>query len=147
MNGKIRADNFIQKKGAEHTETKHPSAPVLNLPVVEQFNLTEDEVKRLSEIIDEINSRTGNRYDGDVAIKALLQIRDLLKKSEPLRAYAKTNTEQDFAFPYYENADDILIEGLSQNQDFFTLLLNNDDIKKRMLGTFLPEIYKELRRE
>ena len=76
-----------------------------------------------------------------------LQIRDLLKKSESLRACAKANTEQDFAFPYYESADDVLIEGLSQNQDFFTLLLNNDDIKKEMLGIFLGEIYKEFRND
>lgn len=145
LSDKIRADNFVQKKGAEHTETKIVSSPVLKLPNVEQFNLTEDAVKRLSEIIDEINSRTGKQYDNDIVIKAMLQIKDLLKKSTTLRECAKVNTEQDFAFPYYESADDVLIEGLSQNQDFFTLLLNNDDIKKEMLGIFLSEIYKDFR--
>lgn len=145
LSDKIRADNFVQKKGAEHTETKIASDPVLKLPTVEQFNLTEDAVKRLSEIIDEINSRTGKQYDNDIVIKAMLQIKDLLKKSPTLRECAKANTEQDFAFPYYESADDVLIEGLSQNQDFFTLLLNNDDLKKEMLGIFLSEIYKEFR--
>lgn len=147
LSDKIRADNFVQKKGAEHTSTKIVSDPVLKLPTVDAFNLTEESVKRLSEIIDELNSRTGKQYDNDIVIKAMLQIRDLLKKSESLRACAKTNTEQDFAFPYYESADDVLIEGLSQNQDFFTLLLNNDDIKKEMLGIFLGEIYKEFRND
>lgn len=145
LSDKIRADNFVQKKGAEHTATKIVSNPVLKLPTAEAFNLTEESVKRLSEIIDELNSRTGKQYDNDVVIKAMLQIRDLLKKSESLRECAKVNTEQDFAFPYYESADDVLIEGLSQNQDFFTLLLNNDDIKKEMLGIFLGEIYKEFK--
>ncbi|MCM1545502.1 MAG: DEAD/DEAH box helicase family protein [Clostridiales bacterium] len=145
LSDKIRADNFVQKKGAQHTETKIVSNPVIKLPSVEQFNLTEDAVKRLSEIIDEINSRTGKQYDNDIVIKAMLQIKDLLKKSPTLRESAKANTEQDFAFPYYESADEVLIEGLSQNQDFFTLLLNNDDIKKEMLGIFLSEIYKEFR--
>lgn len=147
LSDKIRADNFVQKKGAEHTSTKIVSDPVLNLPTVDAFNLTEESVKRLSEIIDELNSRTGKQYDNDIVIKAMLQIRDLLKKSESLRACAKANTEQDFAFPYYESADDVLIEGLSQNQDFFTLLLNNDDIKKEMLGIFLGEIYKDFRQD
>lgn len=147
LSDKIRADNFVQKKGAEHTSTKIVSDPVLKLPTVDAFNLTEESVKRLSEIIDELNSRTGKQYDNDIVIKAMLQIRDLLKKSESLRACAKANTEQDFAFPYYESADDVLIEGLSQNQDFFTLLLNNDDIKKEMLGIFLGEIYKEFRND
>lgn len=147
LSDKIRADNFVQKKGAEHTSTKIVSDPVLKLPMVDAFNLTEESVKRLSEIIDELNSRTGKQYDNDIVIKAMLQIRDLLKKSESLRQCAKANTEQDFAFPYYESADDVLIEGLSQNQDFFTLLLNNDDIKKEMLGIFLGEIYKEFRQD
>lgn len=147
LSDKIRADNFVQKKGAEHTSSKIVSDPVLKLPTVDAFNLTEESVKRLSEIIDELNSRTGKQYDNDIVIKAMLQIRDLLKKSESLRACAKANTEQDFAFPYYESADDVLIEGLSQNQDFFTLLLNNDDIKKEMLGIFLGEIYKEFRQD
>ena len=145
LSDKIRADNFVQKKGTEHTATKIVSDPVLKLPTAEAFNLTEESVKHLSEIIDELNSRTGKKYDNDLVIKAMLQIRDLLKKSESLRECAKVNTEQDFAFPYYESADDVLIEGLSQNQDFFTLLLNNDDIKKEMLGIFLGEIYKEFK--
>lgn len=146
LSDKIRADNFVQKKGEEHKATKIVPNPLVKLPIAEAFDLTEESVKRLSEIIAELNSRTGKQYNSDVVIKSMLQIRDLLKNSESLRQYAKANTEQDFAFPYYESADDILIEGLSQNQDFFTLLLNNDDVKKEMLGIFLPEIYKELRR-
>ena len=42
---------------------------------------------------------------------------------------------------------DALIEGLSQNQDFFTLLLQNEEIKKEVLGIFADEIYKSLREE
>lgn len=45
------------------------------------------------------------------------------------------------------NIDDALIEGLSQNQDFFTLLLQNEEIKKEVLGIFADEIYKSLRKE
>ncbi len=41
--------------------------------------------------------------------------------------------------------DDALIEGLAQNQEFFTLLLNNDEIKKEVLGIFAGEVYKSLR--
>ena len=145
LSDKIKADNFVQKKGAEHSSNKIISNPILKLPTADDFNLTEAGIKHLSEIIDEINSRTGKQYDNDVAIKAMFQIRDLLKKSTSLRECAKANTEQDFAFPYYESADNVLIEGLLQNQDFFTLLLNNDDIKKEMLGIFIGEIYKEFR--
>ena len=40
---------------------------------------------------------------------------------------------------------DALIEGLEQNQDFFTLLLSNDEIKRQVLGIFTEEIYRSLR--
>ena len=43
--------------------------------------------------------------------------------------------------------DDALIEGLSQNQDFFSLLLSNDEMKKEVLGIFVSEIYKSLRED
>ena len=109
------------------------------------FNLTEDKMERLSVIIAEINSRTGKNYDADVVIKAMFQIKDLLMKSESLRTKARNNTEQDFEFAYYDDVDDALIEGLEQNQDFFSLLLNNDELKRQILGIFTSEIYNSLR--
>lgn len=38
-----------------------------------------------------------------------------------------------------------MFEGLNQNQDFFSLLLGNDEIKKEVLGIFAEEIYRGLR--
>ena len=145
LDGKIRASNFVQKKGEEHKKSDLVADPVLKLPTAEHFGLTEDKEKRLSEIIDEINSRTGKNYDNDVVVKAMLQIRDILMKSEKLKISAKNNTQKDFEFSYFDDIDDALIEGLSQNQDFFSLLLNNDEIKRQVLGIFSDEIYKSLR--
>ena len=54
----------------------------MKLPTAEHFGLSEDKEKRLSEIIDEINSKTGKNYDNDVVVKAMLQIRDILMKSD-----------------------------------------------------------------
>ena len=145
LDGKIKAVNFVQKKEAEHGKEKMSSQPVVNLPTASAIVLPEDKQDRLSVIIAEINSRTGKSYDNDVAIKAMLQIRDLMLKSDKLRTSAKNNTEKDFEFAYFDGIDDALIEGLSQNQDFFSLLLNNDEIKKEVLGIFASEIYKSLR--
>ena len=145
MNGKIEATGFAQKKEAEHKKAKVNPNPIVKLPVAEQIVLTVQKTEKLSQIIAEINSKTGKAYDNDVAIKAMLQIRDIMMKSEELRASAKNNTEKDFEFAYFDNIDDALIEGLNQNQDFFTLLLQNDEIKKEVLGIFADEIYKSLR--
>ena len=76
----------------------------------------------------------------------MLQIKDLLMKSSKLKESAKNNTQKDFEFSYFDDIDDALIEGLSQNQDFFSLLLNNPDMKKEVMGIFMSEIYKELRK-
>ncbi len=145
LTGKITAINFVQKKKEEHVKPKHKADPVVKLPSAENFVLTEDKVEKLSEIINEINSIAGKEYDNDVAVKAMLQIKDIMMKSDKLKTSAKNNTEKDFEFAYYDNIDDALIEGLEQNQDFFGLLLCNEDIKKRVLGIFADEVYKSLK--
>ncbi len=147
LTGKIKASNFIQKKGQTHStdSEKLISKPVTKLPQSDGFNLTEAKIERLSRIIADINSRTGKSYDNDVAVKAMLQIKDLLMKSDRLKTAAQNNSEKDFEFAFYDDIDDALIEGLEQNQDFFTMLLNNDEIKKAVLGIFASEIYISLR--
>ena len=145
LDGNIKASNFVQKKGEEHIESKLVAKPVMKLPTAEHFGLTEDKEKRLSEIIDEINSRAGKNYDNDVVVKAMLQIRDIMMKSDRLKTSAKNNTQHDFEFSYFDDIVDALIEGLSQNQDFFSLLLSNDEMKRQVLGIFSDEIYRSLR--
>ena len=145
LDGKIKATNFVQKKDAEHVGSDLVARPVVKLATADTFGLTEDKEERLSQIIAEINSKTGKSYDNDVAVKAMLQIRDILLKSDKLRTSAKNNTVKDFEFSYFDDIDDALIEGLEQNQDFFTLLLSNDEIKHQVLGIFTDEIYRSLR--
>lgn len=147
LTGMIRASNFAQKKEAEHKKPKHKSSPIVYLPVADQIVLTPEKEEALSQIIAEINSRTGKAYDNDVAVKAMLQIRDIMMKSDKLRTSAKNNTEKDFEFAYFDDIDNALIEGLEQNQDFFTMLLNNPELKKEVLGIFSGDIYKSLRED
>ena len=145
LDGKIRATQFVQKKQDEHTESDIVAKPVVKLPSAETFGLTPAKEERLSEIIAAINARTGKSYDSDVAVKAMLQIRDILMKSDKLKASAKNNTVKDFEFSYFDDIDDALIEGLEQNQDFFSLLLNDEEIKREVLGIFTEEIYTSLK--
>lgn len=147
LDGKIKAMNFIQKKVKEHTKSGIKPNPIVKLPEADTFNLTEDKIAKLSEIISEINSLVGKNYDNDVAIKSMLQIKDIMMKSDTLKTSAKNNTLDNFQMAYYSNIDEALIEGLGQNQDFFSLLLNNDKIKKDVLGIFVEEIYNSLKKD
>ena len=145
LTGKIKASQFVQKEGDTHTNEKQVSNPVVKLPESDGFNLTEAKKERLSQIIKDINSRMGMQFDDDVAVKAMLQIKDLLMKSDKLKTSAQNNSEKDFEFSFYDGIDDALIKGLAQNQDFFTLLLNNEEIKRSVLGIFAGEMYTNLR--
>ncbi|MDD6841750.1 MAG: DEAD/DEAH box helicase family protein [Spirochaetales bacterium] len=142
LKGKLQADDFMQKKTETHTTGAKISNPELKLSNADRLNLTEEKVKRLSEIIAEINSRTGKSYDEDVAATALLQIRDLMKKNPDLARSARNNKIEDFKMVYDDKIDDALIEGLDQNQDFYTMLLNQPDLKHELLDMFLSDVYQ-----
>lgn len=146
LDGKIKATNFAQKKKEEHKTPDLVAKPVVKLPTADTFSLTKAKEERLSKIIEDINSRMGKAYDNDVAVKAMLQIRDIMLKSDKLKVSARNNTEKDFEFTYFDNIDDALISGLDQNQDFFSLLLNNSEIKHEVLGVFAEDIYESLRK-
>ena len=147
LTGKIKATNFVQKKSEEHKKSDLIAQPVVKLATADNFSLSKAKEEKLSQIIAEINSRTGKSYNKDVAVKSMLQIRDILLKSEKLKVSAKNNNEKDFEFSYFDNIDNALIEGLDQNQDFFSLLLNNSEIKREVLGVFADEIYRSLRQQ
>lgn len=145
--GKLQASNFVQKKKGTIEKPSLKPNPIVKLPEADTVFLGPDKEEKLSKIIDDINSRTGMKFDKNVAVKSMLQIKDILLKSDTLRTSAKNNTVANFRFPYFEEIDKALIEGLGQNQDFFSLLLKNEDIKKEVLSIFTDEIYKALRQQ
>lgn len=144
LTDKIKATNFAQKKGPTH-DTPKIEPTQIKLVVADSFNLSEDKEQKLSEIIREVNSKTGASLNNDVAMKAALQIRDIMKANPDLMASAANNTVNDFELAYYSNIEDALVEGLSQNQEFFTMLLQQEELQKEVLGIFLEDIYNSLR--
>ncbi len=141
---KITASNFRQKKTGEKTH-EIESAPEVSLPTPDAIIIDEAAKKKLSEIIDEINSAYNKNFDVDVATKSALQMRDILLKNGHLRDSAKNNSLKDFRFAYFDAVQDALIDGYEQNQDFFALLLDNDDKKRELMQVFLEDVYNNLR--
>ena len=144
LKGKVRASNFIQQKNETHTNEKITPKPIVNLPVADSISLTEDKKERLSEIIEDINAKTGSDFDISQATAAALQVRDIMLKSEELRMSAKNNTQSDFGFSYFSNVEDALVQGYEKNKGFFGYLLENADVQKEVMGMFLNEIYNSL---
>ena len=144
LKDQIVANNFQNELQAEYNKPNLVANPYIKLPEAET-KLSEDEEKKLSEIIAEIKSRTGKHYDEDVAVQAMLQIKEILLKSQKLQQSALVNSEDEFKFSYFDDIDDALVQGLEQNQDFFSMLLSNPEIKKQVLGVFVSEVYKTLK--
>ena len=144
LKGKLAATNFKQKKVKETLNPKQISNAFVKLASAEGFIISEEMEEKLSEIIDKINSMLGKDFDPDVVVPSLLQIKNLLLKSDVLKTSAQNNTEEDFKFAFFDSADKELMKGWEQNQEFFSLLLNNDDIQQEVLGIFVPEVYRHL---
>lgn len=147
LKDKITATNFVQKKKGTVNNPKIQANPVVKLPTADSFVLTEDKEKKLSEIIAEINARTGNSFNNDDAVRAMLDLRDSMKKDEGLRASAKNNSLKDFEYPFYDKAEDALLDGYNQRKELCNELLKDNQTLREVLGIFLPEIYKSLREE
>lgn len=145
LEGKLKASGFVQKKTGEHSKPSITPNPFVKLPSADDITLPESKEQKLSEIIQDINEKTGKNFDVDVAKRAAIHVRDMMKKKEDLRNSAKNNSEKDFAFAYYDHIDEALLDGMAENKEFFSLLLKNGDIKKQVLGVFIEEIYKSLR--
>ena len=141
---KITASNFKQKKTGEET-SEIESKPEVNLPKPNEVYFDEAAKKKLSEIIEEINAAYNKNLDVDVASKSALQMRDLLLKNGHLRDSARNNSLRDFRFAYFDAVQDALLEGFEQNQEFYALLLDNDEKKRELMQVFLEDIYKRLR--
>lgn len=147
LDGKIKANFFRQKKTSEHVGEKVRSNPIVRLPEAERVEVAKPELARLSEIIAEINSRYGSEFDADVTGKAIMQIFALLMKQDKMRKQARNNSFDAFELAYNEGVEGALTEGLEQNQDFYTFLLNNKEERERIFGILAKNAYDLLREE
>lgn len=121
--------------------------PELKLPKPNLTSITDEQEKRLSEILEEINEQLDLNIDPEVGISGAVSIRELLKKNARLKQSAHVNSREDFKFAFEEEIDNALTEGYSQSQDLFGALLNNEAFKKRMANIFLNDVYKSLKEE
>lgn len=119
--------------------------PELTLPKPSLSDVTGDQEKHLSEILDEMNEQLNLNIDQQVGLSGAVSIRELMKKNPRLKQSARVNSREDFVFAFEEEIDNVLIEGYSQSQDLYGALLNNDSFKKRVANIFFDDVYKSLK--
>ena len=145
---KIVVDYMKHKQTGYFTSSPElENDPELKLPKPNLTSITDEQEKRLSEILEEINEQLDLNIDPEVGIGGAVSIRELLKKNARLKQSAHVNSREDFKFAFEEEIDNALTEGYSQSQDLFGALLNNETFKKRMANIFLNDVYKSLKEE
>ena len=115
--------------------------PVSSDPAV----ATDEQRKKLSEIIEEINAAFDKHFDADVKWEKLLKIKEILSKNENLKKSALANTFADFHFAYDDEVDNALSDNYDDDEDFYSLLLDNDEVRKKTTHIFMWEIYTGFR--
>lgn len=146
LEGKITASNFSQRETGAYKKDKQKSNPFIKTLTTGTGRMNEDKESKLSEILDDINARTGKKFNNDT-IKSVDVILNLLMESEELKVAARNNTEPDFEFKFWEVLSDLLIDNLDEDEEFFSLLLNNDEMRKEVFGIYVNDIYVILRDE
>ena len=142
---KITVSDFRQKQMEEHKEADIEAKPEVAIKKPKPATIEEEQKKKLSEIIEEVNALYDKDYEPDFTTKAAMQIRDLLLKSSELRERlmksAKINSIAEFKFTYDDCVQDALVSGYDQNVDFYTLLLSNEEVRSKFANVFMHEIY------
>ncbi|MCY7098775.1 type I restriction endonuclease subunit R [Streptococcus oralis] len=119
--------------------------PELTLPKPSLIDVTGDQEKHLSEILEEMNEQLNLNINQQVGLSGAVSIRELMKKNPRLKQSARVNSREDFVFAFEEEIDNALIEGYSQSQDLYGALLNNDSFKKRVANIFIDDVFKSLK--
>ena len=147
LKNKIRIDTFNQKKMKETEKPKVEPAPNVKSADPAAAIPTEDIQEKLSEIIKKLNETNGTNIDVDMASKSAIGVKEVLEKDGELRVSAQNNSRDSFADAYYEHLNKALTKGSADSKKFFYLLLNNEDIKKEVMGIFIDELYQKFRGE
>ena len=135
----------MQKKG-ETVSSKPKIDPIIKLPTT-VFCVFPEKLKKLSEIISEINKKNGTNFDEDKIVQYILRIMEEMQKSEKLKISAENNTEKDFSFAFFDEIKTVMMDEYDNHREFSKMILENEDIKKQTFGIFEKQIYEQLRQK
>lgn len=142
---KITVSHFRQKQKEVHQQDELEAKPEVAIKKPQQVTLEEEQKKTLSAIIDELNNFYNKEYEVDSTTKAAMQIRDLLLNNPSIRKKleksARSNGINEFKYTYDDCMQEVLVDALDQNMDFFTLLLNTPEVRTKFAEVFMQEVY------
>jgi type I restriction enzyme, R subunit len=104
------------------------------------------ELVALEDVIAQINDLFSGDHPDSSVRNVVTHIKDRLEESETLQQQAQKNTLPQFsASPDLHNEFMAAVIGaMESNTDLSTQILNNSEIKQKLLGELVPIIYKGL---
>jgi type I restriction enzyme R subunit len=133
------------EKSGEVSGPELVAEPEIEYPVPGELSIGPDDRKRLSKIIEEINALFDKHFDTGAAVDDALRLKDILMKDKRLEASARTNTLKDFHFAYDDSVNNALVNGYEQDNKFYSMLLKNDEYKKKVSYVYIEDVYNALR--
>lgn len=144
---KVRLFNFKQENlGDKGIKGKHKSDPFIALTVADP-QLREDEEKKLSEILDELEAKTGKKYSEESMRAVMRWFKGRIAEDGEIQNSAKANSFKDFMnFTYKDRTDKILSENMSSDYELMNELLKNENLCNELFGALAKGVY-EMSRE
>lgn len=144
----ITVSDFRQKLIAKHMGTPIKPNPVVNVKKTISPTVEEDQKRKLSELIEEINARYNKNFEVVSATNTVMQIRNLMMNTPEIKSRlaksARTNSLPEFSFTFSDCVDNAIVRAFDQNTDFFTVILNNDELRTKIKNIFMGDIYNTL---
>ncbi|QKF64712.1 type I restriction endonuclease subunit R [Campylobacter corcagiensis] len=144
IDDKVKAINFRQEKTGEYS-SRLKSDPLISPVSVTTSGSRDDKEERLSVIIDEINILNGGKLDKDLAIKSVYGVVKRVKNSQELKNSANNNSFDDFKLLYSSVIEEDLTNNYYKNEEFNSVLLNNEEMKNKIFNIFASDIYQGFR--
>jgi type I restriction enzyme R subunit len=115
----------------------------LSMPGVGGVVATEDELMPLSEVVEQFNKRFGTQFSENDKVADLFEESIMLE--ENLREGAQVNTINAFEVIFDEVFNSKIFEVRSKSQEFFDLLVENEEAREYWRKYLLKRVYSKLR--
>ena len=104
-------------------------------------------METLSQIVAEWNARYCKAFDTEIAAGSLIALKGSLEKNEKVRQSAKVTPKRHFANTIDDETEQALVDNYSQNEDWYSFLLDKPEVRKDLVHLLVDDLYNGLSRE
>lgn len=107
---------------------------------------TEEEKLPLSELVDKLNDKFGTDFTKEDMLVVEQFIADM-DHNEELKNQAKNNSKEHFRYPFNDVFMDIVIDRMTQNQNFCERVLDDEKFSNTLKDLLVDVVYEKLRQD